>query len=31
MQECLFAAVLVVILGAPVLAGETYYIVHDNT
>jgi len=31
MKKCLIAAVLVVVLSAPVLAGETYYLVHDNS
>jgi len=31
MQRYLVAASLVVIFGAQVLAGQTYYIVHDNT
>jgi hypothetical protein len=31
MQRYFIAAMLVVILSAPVLAGKTYYIVHDNT
>jgi len=31
MQKRLVAAVFVVMLGTAVLAGETYYVVHDNT
>ena len=31
MEKCLIAAVFVLTLSAQVLAGETYYIVHDNS
>jgi len=31
MQKYLIAAVLIAIFGAPVLAEETYYIVHDSS